>query len=90
MNLLDIIKIAAIACSCRNRARALLSDNELLDDETVFLELLYCVSDCTGRDLDFLSYLLECPWLSVLEEGEHPLGRGGQPYFVNAVNDWHG
>ncbi len=57
MNLSDIIKIAAIACSCRNRARALLSDNELLDDET--FDALIAYTDNVLDTIDLLSEVLQ-------------------------------
>lgn len=57
MNLSDIIKIAAIATSCRSRARALLSENEYLDDYT--FNALVSYTDNVLDTLELLSEILE-------------------------------
>ena len=57
MELSDIIKIAAIAMSCRNRARALLSDNQHFDDE--IFDALVAYTDNVLNTIDVITELLE-------------------------------
>ena len=57
MELSDIIKIAAIAMSCRNRARALLSDNQHFDDE--IFDALVAYTDNVLNTIDVLTEVLE-------------------------------
>jgi|TARA_R100000900_G_scaffold133545_1_gene110335 hypothetical protein len=57
MELSDIIKIAAIAMSCRNRARALLSDNQHFDDE--IFDALIAYTDNVLNTIDVLTEVLE-------------------------------
>ena len=57
MELSDIIKIASIAMSCRNRARALLSENQHFDDE--IFDALVAYTDNVLNTIDVITELLE-------------------------------
>ena len=57
MELSDIIKIAAIAMACRNRARALLSENQHFDDET--FDALIAYTDNVLDTIDILTEVLD-------------------------------
>tara|TARA_A100001391_G_C4999610_1_gene260391 strand:+ start:306 stop:602 length:297 start_codon:yes stop_codon:yes gene_type:complete len=57
MELSDIVKIAAIAMACRNRARALLSDNQHFDDET--FDALVAYTDNVLDTIDVLTEILD-------------------------------
>ena len=56
MHLADIIKIAAIAMACRNRARALLSDNQYFDD---IFDALVSYTENVLNTLDVITEILD-------------------------------